>query len=77
MISNSYWKVGTNQLKIKMEDTKDRIIKVQGELIDILKENLRIADEGKEIRDRMIAMLERQLERAEKFIIAQNEQQQK
>lgn len=77
MISNLYWKVGTNQLKIKMEDTKDRVIKVQGELIDILKENLRIADEGKEIRDRMIAMLERQLERAEKFIIAQNEQQQK
>ena len=60
-----------------MEDTKDKIIKAQGELIDILKENLRIADEGKEIRDRMIAMLERQLERAEKFIIAQNEQQQK
>ena len=77
MISNSYWKVGTNQLKTKMEDNKDRIIKSQGELIDILKENLRIADEGKEIRDRMIAMLERQLDRAEKFIIAQNEQQQK
>ena len=77
MISNSYWRVGTNQLKTKMEDTKDKIIKAQGELIDILKENLRIADEGKEIRDRMIAMLERQLDRAEKFIIAQNEQQQK
>ena len=77
MISNSYWKVGTNQLKTKMEDTKDKIIKAQGELIDILKENLRIADEGKEIRDRMIAMLERQLERAEKFIITQHEQQQK
>ena len=60
-----------------MEDTKDKIIKAQGELIDILKENLRIADEGKEIRDRMIAMLERQLEQAEKFIIAQHEQQQK
>ena len=74
MISNSYWKVGTNQLPIKMEDTKDKIIKAQGELIDILKENLRIADEGKEVRDRMIALLEKQLERAEKFIIAQHEQ---
>ena len=77
MISNSYWNNGTNQLQIKMEDTKDKIIKAQGELIDILKENLKIAEEGKEIRDRMIAMLERQLERAEKFIIAQHEQQQK
>lgn len=77
MISNSYWKVGTNQLKIKMEDTKDRIIKAQGELIDILKENLRIADEGRELRDRMIAFLERQLERVEKCIIEHNEQQQK
>lgn len=60
-----------------MEDTKDRIIKVQGELIDILKENLRIADEGRELRDRMIAFLERQLERVEKCIIEHNEQQQK
>jgi hypothetical protein len=77
LISNSYWNNGTNQLQIKMEDTKDKIIKAQGELIDILKENLKIAEEGKEIRDRMIAMLERQLERAEKFIIAQHEQQQK
>ena len=58
-----------------MEDTKDKIIKAQGELIDILKENLNIADEGKEIRDRMIAMLEQQLERAEKFIITLYEQQ--
>ena len=64
-----------NQLKTKMEDTKDKIIKAQGELIDILKENLKIADEGKEIRDRMIAMLEQQLERAEKFIITLYEQQ--
>ena len=60
-----------------MEDTKDKIIKAQGELIDILKENLRIADEGKEVRDKIIALLEKQLERAENFIIAQNEQQQK
>jgi len=60
-----------------MEDTKDKIIKAQGELIDILKENLRIADEGKEVRDKIIALLEKQLERAEKFIIALHEQQQK
>ena len=60
-----------------MEDTKDKIIKDQGELINILKENIKILEEGKEIRDKMIALLERQLERADKFIIAQHEQQQK
>ena len=72
MISNSYWKVGTNQLKnIKMEDdTQQRIIALQEEMIQLL-------TNGIQARDKFIEFLEKQLERAEKFIITQNEQQQK
>jgi hypothetical protein len=71
LISNSYWKVGTNQLKNKMEDdTQQKIIALQEEMIQLL-------TNGIQARDKFIKLLERQLERAENFIIAQNEQQQK
>ncbi len=71
MISNSYWKVGTNQLKNKMEDdNQQRIIALQEEMIQLL-------TNGIQARDKFIEFLEKQLERAEKFIITQNEQQQK
>ena len=71
MISNSYWNNGTNQLKDKMEDdTQQKIIALQEEMIQLL-------TNGIQARDKFIEFLEKQLDRAEKFIIAQNEQQQK
>ena len=60
-----------NQLKNKMEDdTQLKIIALQEEMIQVLMD-------GIQARDKFIKLLERQLERAEKFIIAQHEQQQK
>lgn len=72
MISNLYYLVGTNQLKnIKMEDdTQQKIIALQEEMIQLL-------TNGIQARDKFIKLLERQLERAENFIITQHEQQQK
>jgi hypothetical protein len=72
LISNLYYIVGTNQLKnIKMEDdNQQRIIALQEEMIQLL-------TNGIQARDKFIEFLEKQLERAEKFIITQNEQQQK
>lgn len=72
MISNLYYLVGTNQLKnIKMEDdTQQKIIALQEEMIQVL-------TNGIQARDKFIEFLEKQLERADKFIIAQHEQQQK
>ena len=67
-----YWVVGMNQLmNYKMEnDTQQKIIALQEEMIQVLMD-------GIQARDKFIKLLERQLERAEKFIIAQHEQQQK
>ena len=67
-----YWVVGTNQLmNYKMEDdTQQKIIALQEEMIQVLMD-------GIQARDKFIKLLERQLERADKFITAQNEQQQK
>lgn len=66
-----YYLVGTNQLKIKMEDdTQQKIIALQEEMIQLL-------TNGIQARDKFIELLEKQLERAEKFIITQHEQQQK
>jgi hypothetical protein len=60
-----------NQLKNKMEDdTQQRIIALQEEMIQLL-------TNGIQARDKFIEFLEKQLDRAEKFIITQNEQQQK
>lgn len=72
MISNLYYLVGTNQLKnIKMEDdNQQKIIALQEEMIQLL-------TNGIQARDKFIEFLEKQLDRAEKFIITQNEQQQK
>jgi len=66
-----YYLVGMNQLKNKMEDdTQQRIIALQEEMIQLL-------TNGIQARDKFIEFLEKQLDRAEKFIITQNEQQQK
>jgi hypothetical protein len=67
-----YWVVGTNQLmNYKMEDdTQQKIIALQEEMIQLL-------TNGIQARDKFIEFLEKQLERAENFIITQNEQQQK
>jgi hypothetical protein len=67
-----YWVVGMNQLmNYKMEnDTQQKIIALQEEMIQVLMD-------GIQARDKFIKLLERQLERADKFIIAQHEQQQK
>ena len=71
MISDLYWNNGTNQLKDKMEDdTQQKIIALQEEMIQLL-------TNGIQARDKFIEFLEKQLELAENFIIAQNEQQQK
>ena len=61
-----------NQLKnIKMEDdNQQRIIALQEEMIQLL-------TNGIQARDKFIEFLEKQLERADKFIITQHEQQQK
>lgn len=61
-----------NQLmNYKMEDnTHQKIIALQEEMIQLL-------TNGIQARDKFIEFLEKQLERAEKFIITQNEQQQK
>jgi hypothetical protein len=53
-----------------MEDYQQKIIALQEEMIQIL-------TNGIKERDKFIKLLERQLERAEKFIITQHEQQQK
>jgi hypothetical protein len=53
-----------------MEDYQQKIIELQEEMIQIL-------TNGIKERDKFIKLLERQLERAEKFIITQHEQQQK
>ena len=65
-----YYLVGMNQLmNYKMEDdTQQKIIALQEEMIQVL-------TEGIQARDKFIKLLERQLERADKFIIAQHEQQ--
>ena len=66
-----YYLVGTNQLKNKMEDdTQQKIIALQEEMIQLL-------TNGIQARDKFIEFLEKQLERADKFIITQHEQQQK
>ena len=52
------------------DDIQQKIIALQEEMIQIL-------TEGIQARDKFIKLLERQLERADKFIIAQHEQQQK
>ena len=58
-------------MNYKMEDdTQQRIIALQEEMIQLL-------TNGIQARDKFIEFLEKQLERAEKFIITQNEQQQK
>ncbi len=61
-----------NQLmNYKMEDdTQQKIIALQEEMIQLL-------TNGIQARDKFIEFLEKQLDRAEKFIITQNEQQQK
>jgi hypothetical protein len=61
-----------NQLmNYKMEDdTQQKIIALQEEMIQLL-------TNGIQARDKFIEFLEKQLERAEKFIITQHEQQQK
>ena len=56
-------------MNYKMEDdTQQRIIALQEEMIQLL-------TNGIQARDKFIKLLERQLERAEKFIITQHEQQ--
>ena len=58
-------------MNYKMEDdTQQKIIALQEEMIQLL-------TNGIQARDKFIKLLERQLERAENFIITQNEQQQK
>jgi len=58
-------------MNYKMEDdTQQKIIALQEEMIQLL-------TNGIQARDKFIEFLEKQLERAEKFIITQNEQQQK
>ena len=52
-----------------MEDQQQKIIVLQEEMIQLL-------TNGIQARDKFIEFLEKQLDRAEKFIIAQNEQQQ-
>jgi hypothetical protein len=52
------------------DDTQQKIIALQEEMIQLL-------TNGIQARDKFIKLLERQLERADKFIIAQHEQQQK
>jgi hypothetical protein len=52
------------------DDNQQRIIALQEEMIQLL-------TNGIQARDKFIEFLEKQLERAEKFIITQNEQQQK
>ena len=61
-----------NQLmNYKMEDdTQQKIIALQEEMIQLL-------TNGIQARDKFIEFLEKQLERADKFIITQHEQQQK
>ena len=57
-------------MNCKMEDdTQQKIIALQEEMIQLL-------TNGIQARDKFIEFLEKQLDRAEKFIIAQNEQQQ-
>ena len=53
-----------------VDDTQQKIIALQEEMIQVL-------TEGIQARDKFIKLLERQLERAENFITAQHEQQQK
>ena len=67
-----YYLVGMNQLmNYKMEDdTQQKIIALQEEMIQLL-------TNGIQARDKFIEFLEKQLERADKFIITQHEQQQK
>ena len=58
-------------MNYKMEDdTQQKIIALQEEMIQLL-------TNGIQARDKFIEFLEKQLERAEKFIITQHEQQQK
>lgn len=58
-------------MNYKMEDdTQQKIIALQEEMIQLL-------TNGIQARDKFIEFLEKQLDRAEKFIITQNEQQQK
>jgi hypothetical protein len=58
-------------MNYKMEDdTQQKIIALQEEMIQLL-------TNGIQARDKFIEFLEKQLERAENFIITQNEQQQK
>jgi hypothetical protein len=54
----------------KMEDHQQKIIELQEEMIQLL-------TNGIQARDKFIEFLEKQLERAEKFITTQHEQQQK
>jgi hypothetical protein len=53
-----------------MEDHQQKIIELQEEIIQLL-------TNGIQARDKFIGFLEKQLERADKFIITQHEQQQK
>jgi hypothetical protein len=58
-------------MNYKMEDdNQQKIIALQEEMIQLL-------TNGIQARDKFIEFLEKQLDRAEKFIITQNEQQQK
>ena len=58
-------------MNYKMEDdTQQKIIALQEEMIQLL-------TNGIQARDKFIEFLEKQLERADKFIITQHEQQQK
>ena len=58
-------------MNYKMEDdTQQKIIALQEEMIQLL-------TNGIQARDKFIKFLEKQLDRAEKFITSQNEQQQK
>ena len=53
-----------------IEDNQQKIIELQEEMIQLL-------TNGIQARDKFIEFLEKQLDRAEKFITSQNEQQQK
>ena len=55
-------------MNYKMEDQQQKIIALQEEMIQVLMD-------GIQARDKFIKLLERQLERADKFITAQHEQQ--
>ena len=58
-------------MNYKMEDdTQQKIIALQEEMIQLL-------TNGIQARDKFIEFLEKQIERADKFIITQHEQQQK